>query len=96
MPPHRKILALLFELETDDGKIVLLIAWLDAYSNSKYLVPTHPDKNLLDVGPGDMLTFKRRDSFIIKRLKPWRTTECKDDTQYREVSCGRDWEMDGG
>ena len=92
MPTGRKILALLFELEADDGSIFLLIAWLDRFSNGKYLEPTHPDKTLLEVRAGDRLTFKRKHLFSIKRLKPWRTSECKDETQYTEIVCGEDWE----
>jgi hypothetical protein len=46
----------------------------------------------MDVNAGDMLIFKRKDQLTIKRLKPWRTRECKDDTQYEEIVCGRDWE----
>ena len=93
MPSSRTILALLFELLDDDGKIWLLIAWLDQRGNSKYLYPMHPDKTLLDVTRGDPLTFKRGTRLTVRRLKPYRTSECKDDSQYSEITRGRDWEM---
>ena len=93
MPVGRKILALLFELESDNGSICLLIAWLERHDNGKYLEATHPDKTLLDVRAGDRVTFKRKYLFSIRRIKPWRTTECKDETQYTEIECGQDWEQ---
>ena len=76
------------------GRIVLLIAWLDASGNSRFLVPVHPCKTLLDVRVGDMLTFQRKEHFVIRRLKPWRTTECRDETEYAEIVCGADWESE--
>ncbi len=90
--PRRRILALKFQLEATDGKILELIAWLEPDGNGKHLYPAHPDRTLMDVKAGDMLIFKRKDQLTIKRLKPWRTRECKDDTQYEEIVCGRDWE----
>ena len=60
--------------------------------NGKHLYPAHPDRTLMDVKAGEMLVFKRRGQLMIKRLKPWRTRECKDDTQYEEIVCGREWE----
>ena len=87
----RKIHALKFELEADTG-IVELIAWLEKDGNGKHLLPAHPDKCLLDMPAGDVVTFQRRQTMTVKRLKPWRTSECKDDTQYAEITCGRDWE----
>ena len=80
MPVIRKIYALLFELKTDDGGIWLLIAWLDRFGNSKSLLPAHPDKCLLEMRAGDVVTFRRKDILVVKRLKPWRTSECKDET----------------
>ncbi len=94
MNPRRKILALKFELESDSGGIVELIAWLDEYGNGKYLYPAHPDRCLMDMKAGDMVIFKRKDQLSIRRLKPWRTRECKDDTQYGEIVSGRDWESE--
>ena len=66
MPVIRKIYALLFELKTDDGGIWLVIAWLDRFGNSKYLLPAHPDKCLLEMRPGDVVTFRRRE------IRQWR------------------------
>jgi len=92
MPANRKILDMLFELKTNDGGIRLLIAWLDRFGNSKYLLPAHPDKCLLEMRAGDVVTFRRREILVVKRLKPWRTSECKDETEYSEIVCGEDWE----
>lgn len=92
--PRRKILALKFELESDSGGIVELIAWLGEYGNVKYLYPAHPDRCLMEMNDGDMVIFKRKDQLTIRRLKPWRTCESKDDTQYGKIVCGRDWEAE--
>lgn len=92
MSNNRKILALKFQLESVDGKIIELIAWLEPDGNGKYLYPAHPDKTLMDVKAGDVLIFNRKDQLTVKRLKPWRTRESKDDTQYSEIECGSDWE----
>jgi len=91
----RKIYALKFELEADTG-IVELIAWIDQHGQSKYLEATHPDKTLMDMRAGDVVTFKRKQTMTVKRLKPWRTNECKDDTQYSEVESGAAWEAECG
>jgi hypothetical protein len=88
----RKILAMKFQLESNEGKIVELIAWLQRDGNGKYLCPTHPSRTLLEVTAGDLLTYKRSEHLVIKRLKPWRTSECKDDTEYSEVETGAAWE----
>ena len=89
---QRKINALKFELESGDGKIIELIAWIQDDGNGKHLVPAHPDHCLLDVRAGDVVTYMRKKLMTVRRLKPWRTSECKDDTQYGEITCGRDWE----
>jgi len=41
---------------------------------------------------GDIVMFKRKQTMTIKRLKPWRTNECKDDTQYTEIESAAAWE----
>jgi len=89
---RRKILALLFEVIAESGDIRSLIAWLDETGNSRFLYPVHPGRTLLDVTAGDPLIYKRETRLIVRRLKPWRTSECKDEAAYREVTCGRDWE----
>jgi len=42
----------------------------------------------MDMRAGDVGTFKRKQTMTVKRLKLWRTNECKDDTQYSEVESG--------
>ena len=91
---RRKILALLFEVIAESGDIRSLIAWLDETGNSRFLYPVHPERTLLDVTAGDALIYKREIRLVVRRLKPWRTSECKDETAYQEVICGRDWEAD--
>ena len=83
----RKILALTFELEAESDN-----AWLDEHGNGKYLLPAHPDHCLLDVRAGDRVTFKRKQVLTVRGIKPFRTSECKDETQYGPITCGRDWE----
>ena len=92
MPAIRKIHALIFQLQAENGGIWLLIAWIDRFGNSQYLLPAHPDKTLLEMRAGDVVTFRRKEILLIKRLKPWRTSECKDETEYTEIVCGEDWE----
>lgn len=75
----RKINALKFQLEADRGTIEL-IAWIQEDGNGKYLVPAHPDHSLMDVQAGDVVVFKRKPMKVV-RLKPWRTSERKEDTQ---------------
>ncbi len=79
-----------FELESDTN-IVELIAWIQSDGNGRYLVPAHPSRTLLEMKAGDVVIFKRK-PHDVRRVKPWRTSECKDDTQYSEITCGRDWE----
>ena len=55
--PLLRILALKFQLESSDGKILELIAWLEPDGNGKHLYPAHPDRTLMDVKDGDMLIF---------------------------------------
>ena len=85
---------MLFELDADDGTIWTLVAWLDQCGKSKFLYPAHPGRTLLDVTAGDLLIFKRQIRLVVRRLKPWRTSECRDETAYSEIVCGRDWEAD--
>lgn len=91
----KRILALLFDLERVDGLRVLLTAWLDDSGNGEFLTPVHPDKTLLDVTAGDDVIHNRETRYTVRRLKPWRTSECKDERAYSEVRCGREWEAGG-
>ncbi|GAB5440757.1 MAG: hypothetical protein Fues2KO_11060 [Fuerstiella sp.] len=85
---------MLFRLRAEDGTWCDLIAWLDRHGNGKHLWPYHPNKTLLDVRAGDIVIF-RREQFRVLRLKPYRTSEAKDESQYSEITCGRDWEAGG-
>ena len=89
---ERTIKAIRFAVEADDGKVFELIAWLEQDGNGKHLKPSHPDHSLLDVRVGDRVTYMRRKVVTVRSIRPWRTSECKDDTQYTDISCGRDWE----
>ena len=83
---------MLFELQTNNGRLWQLVAWINESGNSRYLVSAHPDRTLLDVQAGDVLIYKQTHHLTVRRLKPWRTTECKDETAYREIVCGSGWE----
>ena len=89
----RKILAMKFRLESPDKAIIELIAWLKEDGNGKFVCPAHPAKCLLDVRVGDVLTFMGKEHLVLLRLKPYRTTECKDDTEYSDITCGTEWEQ---
>ncbi len=93
---QRRILALMFELRARNGSTESLIAWVDRLGDGKYLKHTHPDRSLLDAKAGDRVVFRGQDVFTVLKVKPWRTTECKDETQYHWVTCGRDWEEGAG
>ena len=95
MTTPRKILALQFDVEAEDGSMKLLIAWPDASGNGKLLVPAHPGKTLMDIKAGDVLIFNRKERFVVKRLKPYRTSEGKNDTEYAEIVSGAEWERAG-
>ncbi len=64
----RKILAMKFQLESNEGKIVELIASIQRDGNGKYLCPAHPSRTLLEVTAGDVLAYKRSSHLLIKRL----------------------------
>ncbi len=83
---------MLFELQANDGSLWQMIAWINEFGNGRYLVPAHPDRTLLDVQAGDVLIYKCTHHLTVRWLKPWRTSECKDETAYGEIVCGSDWE----
>lgn len=88
----RKILALLFDLKSTQGKTAQLIAWPDATGNGEFLRAEDPARNLLQMRTGDSVIFKDRYRLTVVRVKPWRTTECRDDTAYDWVESGATWE----
>lgn len=88
----RKIHALKFELEAQNGVISELIAWIQPDGNGQFLYPAHPARTLLDVVAGDVLIHRNQHQLVVRRLKPWRTSECRDDTQYSEIESGTAWE----
>jgi hypothetical protein len=81
-----QIHALLFDLECPATK--QLIAWIDQHGNGKYTQHAHPSKTLLDVEPGHVIVHKRT-QYVVRRIKPYRTSECLDDSQYPWVRSGR-------
>ena len=81
-----QIHALLFDLECAASK--QLIAWIDQHGNGKYTQHAHPSKTLLDVEPGHVIVHKRT-QYVVRRIKPYRTSECLDDSQYPWVRSGR-------
>jgi len=89
---HRKALALMFDLRANNGRTGRLIAWLDESGNGKHLKHTHPSRPLKDAKAGDRVVFHGRHILTVLRVKPWRTTECRDETEYDWVRSGADWE----
>ena len=88
----RRCLAAMFELEDQHGRRRLLIAWIRDDGNGEFLLPAHPDRTLRDVSAGDVVIFNRQESLRVRRLKPYRTTECKDDQDYQEIGSIQEWE----
>jgi hypothetical protein len=89
----RKILALKFQLESNSG-IVELIAWILEDGNGKFLKPVKADRTLMDVRKGDTVCFNGEMYYRVRRLKPWRASDCKAEQDYPEITCGRDWEAE--
>lgn len=87
----RKILALKFELQSNLGTVDV-IAWVDEHGRGKFLEAVKPELTLMTVKAGDTVRHNGTDFYMVKRLKPWRTSEAKDDSDYSEVVCGQDWE----
>jgi hypothetical protein len=58
-----------------------LIDWIDLHGNGKYTQHAHPSKTLLDVEPGHVIVHKRT-QYVGRRIKPYRTSESLDDSQY--------------
>ena len=83
---------MLFELETVDGGLIELIIWPDANGNGTDTSPAHPDRTLMDVGAGDVI-IHHRTAYDVRRVKPYRATDCRDETEYPWVACGRDYEQ---
>jgi hypothetical protein len=90
---QRKALALMFDLRAENGRTGTLIAWLDESGNGKHLKHTHPSRSLKDAKAGDRVVFKDRYILTVLRVKPWRTTECKDETEYDWIRSAADWEL---
>ena len=82
--------ALMFELDEPDADSTrYLIAWLDEQGNGEFCCHAHPSKTLLDVEPGHTVVHKKRTQFLVRRVKPYRTSECHDESQYPWVRSGR-------
>jgi hypothetical protein len=87
-----KVLALMFELRAENGRTGVLIAWLDQLGQGKHLRHSHPSRTLLEAKAGDRLVFKGQHLLTVVRVKPWRATDCRDETQYDWVTSGAAWE----
>lgn len=87
MDQHRRIHALLFDVEHFGGQpsrgTIRLIAWFDDRGESRFCRHAHPEKTLLDAEAGHVIVHRRRTHYRVRRVKPYRTSECKDETQYR-------------
>ena len=80
--------ALMFEVEASSA--TFLIAWLDDDGNSRTCHHAHPSKTLLDAEVGHVIVHKRR-PYRVVRVKPYRTSECRDETQYPWVTSGKEY-----
>ena len=88
-----QIYALLFEIEDESAAgTKCLIAWLDATGNGRWCHHAHPTKTLLDVEPGHVIVHKRT-PHQVRRVKPYRTSECRDESQYPWIQSGRAYVM---
>ena len=91
---RKKLLALMFDLRAENGNVGTLIAWLNESGQATHLKHSHPQRSLLEARAGDRLVFRNRHVVTVLRIKPWRTTECRDETQYDWIKSGMDWERD--
>ena len=83
--------AIMFEVEgRTTSSATFLIAWLDDDGNSLTCHHAQPNKTLLDAEVGHVIVHKRR-QYRVVRVKPYRTSECQDETRYPWVRCGRDY-----
>ena len=85
-----QIHALIFDLECPPPASKQLIAWIDQHGNGKYTQHAHPSKMLLDVEAGHVIVH-RRQQYAVTGVRPYRASQCKDETQYVAVVSGRDW-----
>ena len=81
-----RIHAILFQIDAPSDKFI--IAWLDDDGKGRWCQHAHPSKTLLDVEPGHVIVHKRT-QYVVRRVKPYRTSECLDDSQYPWVRSGR-------
>ncbi|MBT4867248.1 MAG: hypothetical protein HON53_19260 [Planctomycetaceae bacterium] len=85
-----KIHALIFDLEYPPPASKQLIAWIDQPGNGKHTQHAHPSKTLLDVEAVHTI-IHRRQQYVVTGVRPYRTTQCKDETRYPTVKSGREW-----
>ncbi len=86
-----EIYALQFEVEPSAPGGTYLIVWPDQTGNGQYTQPAHPDKTMLDVQAGDIVVHQRKTQFRVKRLRPYRTSECKSQDDYPWITSARDY-----
>ena len=83
-----KIHALIFELESESSKS--LIVWPDENGNGQFTHHAHPEKTMLDLEAGHTVV-NSGNAHVVRSVKPWRTSLCKDESSYPTIRCGRDW-----
>ena len=83
-----QIYAMMFQVENDQTTgTTYLIAWIDDNGYSKTCYHSHPNKTLLDVEPGHIIIHnKQKTRYQVVGLKPFRTSECRDETAYEWVT----------
>ena len=69
-------------------KSLQLVARLDG--DRRYTKHAHPDKTLLDAKAGDVVVNQRK-QYGVTAIKPYRTSLCRDESQYPFVTSGREF-----
>lgn len=85
-----KIHALMFDLESPPPPSRQLVAWLNEDGDGLATRHAHPDKTLLDARAGDVIVHQRK-QYVVSAVKPYRTSLCRDESQYPFVKNGREF-----
>ncbi len=85
-----KIHAMMFQVENEATNCdTFLIAWLDENGYSQTCYHSHPNKTVLDIEPDHIIIHnhkKNRTRYRVVAKRPFRTSECKDETAYEWVT----------
>ena len=88
--------ALIFDVECTPPASGQLVVWLDEHGNSKHTQHSHPNKTMIDVEVGHVVIHQHT-QYVVTGIRPYRTSLCKDESQYpvsptvRDVLDGLGW-----